>query len=79
MVRPTSLPDTLRPRLIDRQAAADYIGTGATKFDQMVEDGRMPRPKVIDRRKLWCVRALDAAADALPEDAVVAPDRDVVL
>jgi hypothetical protein len=45
----------------------------------MVEDGRMPRPKVIDRRKLWCVRALDAAADALPEDAVVAPDRDVVL
>ncbi|WP_244600105.1 helix-turn-helix transcriptional regulator [Blastochloris tepida] len=38
-------------------------------FDEMVQDGRMPRPRRLsDRRKAWDVRSLDAAIDALPVD-----------
>ncbi len=79
MSRPTSLPDTLRPRLISREAAADYVGVGVTKFDAMVLDGRMPPPKRIDSRKLWCVRALDTATDALPEDGPPKTKREIEL
>jgi exosome complex RNA-binding protein Rrp42 (RNase PH superfamily) len=45
-----------------------YVGIGATKFDAMVVDGRMPKPKRIDGRKLWDVRRLDVAFDALPDE-----------
>jgi excisionase family DNA binding protein len=38
------------PRGLSRDEAARYIGVGTTKFDEMVADGRMPRPKRIDGR-----------------------------
>jgi hypothetical protein len=60
-------PPTLPPRLIGREGSAAYLEACATKFDQM-EDRRMPPPKLIDRRKLSDVRALDAAVDQLPAD-----------
>jgi predicted DNA-binding transcriptional regulator AlpA len=78
MARQTALPDTLPPRLIDRPAAAAFLGVGTTKFDAMVEDGRAPRPKRIDGRKLWDVKELHAAADSLPYDEP-APEREIVL
>jgi hypothetical protein len=34
----------------------------------MVADGRMPRAKTIDARKVWDIRALDHAFDALPSE-----------
>ncbi len=79
MAKPTKLPDTLRPRLICREAAAAFLSIGATKFDELVQDRRMPPPKRIDGRKLWCVRALDAAADALPDDQPSHTEREIVL
>jgi hypothetical protein len=45
-----------------------YIGVGATKFDEMLADGRMPSPRRIDGRKVWDVRDLDLAFEALPVD-----------
>ena len=66
--KPSALPFGVLPRGLNRVAAAAYIGVGVTKFDQLVEDRRMPKPKRIDGRVLWCVRALDAAWDALPSD-----------
>jgi len=45
-----------------------YIGISPNKFDEMVEDGRMPRAIGIDRRKVWDIRKLDVAFDALPTD-----------
>ena len=42
-----------------------YIGVSASKFDEMVEDGRMPSPVRIDNRKVWDIRSLDLAFDAL--------------
>jgi predicted DNA-binding transcriptional regulator AlpA len=49
-----------------REQAAAYIGVGETKFDQMVSDGRMPQPRVIDGRVVWCVYEIDDFFDRLP-------------
>jgi predicted DNA-binding transcriptional regulator AlpA len=69
MARQTALPPTLAPRLISREAAAAYVSVSPTTFDVMVEDGRMPRPRLLGgRRKAWDVRALDTAVDNLPVD-----------
>ena len=55
------------PRGLRREAAARYIGIGATKFDEMVQDGRMPRPKKIDSCIVWDRMALDTAFSHLPD------------
>lgn len=59
------LPPPTR-RGLSRVEAADYIGVGASKFDTMVGDGRMPAAKKIDGRRVWDVRALDRFFDLLP-------------
>lgn len=55
-------------RGLSRDEAAMYIGISAGKFDEMVADGRMPEPVKIDSRKLWDIRSLDLAFDALPRE-----------
>jgi len=45
-----------------------YIGISAGKFDELVADGRMPEPLKIDGRKIWDIRSLDLAFDALPRE-----------
>lgn len=60
------LPPTRRG--LSRVLAAGYVGVSPNKFDQMVMDGRMPKPKRIDGRKVWDVRTLDQFFDALPCD-----------
>jgi excisionase family DNA binding protein len=52
-------------RGLDRTEAAEYVGIGVTKFDQMVRDGRMPAPVHVDGRRVWDIKALDLAFDAL--------------
>jgi predicted DNA-binding transcriptional regulator AlpA len=54
-------------RGLSREEAAVYVGVSTTKLDEMVADGRMPKPKEIDARRVWDVRALDTAFDALPD------------
>ena len=56
------------PRGLSREEAARYIGVGATKFDEMVKDRRMPRPKRVDGRTVWDRIALDVAFTDLPGD-----------
>ena len=68
MKRLLSLPPTLPPRGLSRNEAAAYIGVGATKFDEMVNDGRMPQPKLIDGRRLWDRHKVDIAFGNLPGD-----------
>ena len=55
-------------RGLSRVEAAMYIGISASKFDELVHDGRMPGPKRIDGRKVWDVHALDLAFNSLPDD-----------
>ena len=67
MPRYDALPANLPPRGLNREAAAQYIGVSPVKFDELVEDGRMPKPKRIDSRNVWDRRALDLAFDRLDE------------
>jgi predicted DNA-binding transcriptional regulator AlpA len=70
MTRQVALPPTLAPRLIGREAAAAYVCVSPNMFDQMVEDGRMPRAKRLGGRRIaWDVRELDVAVDHLPVEA----------
>jgi predicted DNA-binding transcriptional regulator AlpA len=55
-------------RGLSRDEAAVYIGVSATKFDEMVADGRMPPPLRIDARKVWDIRSLDLAFDAIANE-----------
>jgi len=50
-----------------RQEAAEYVGVSATLFDQMVEDGRMLRAKMINSRKVWHRLAIEEAFAQLPD------------
>lgn len=59
-------------RGLSRAESAMYIGVSVSKFDEMVKDGRMPQPIALDARKVWDLRKLDAAFDALDEET---PDR----
>jgi excisionase family DNA binding protein len=57
----------IAPRLLTREQAAAYLSVSPNTFDAMVEDGVMPRPRLLrGRRRAWDVRALDAAIDRLP-------------
>ena len=60
-------------RGLAREDAAGYVGVGTTKFDEMVADGRMPRPVKIDGRVVWDIRRLDAAFDNLVEATAANP------
>lgn len=55
------------PRGLSRDEAARYVGVGATKFDEMVKDGRMPKPKKVDSRTVWDRIAVDVAFNDLPD------------
>lgn len=60
----------LRPiprRGLSRDEGAMYVGVSVGKFDEMVADGRMPAPVTIDRRRVWDIRAIDLAFEALKE------------
>lgn len=62
-------------RGLSRIEAAMYVGVGATKFDELVATGRMPKPKCIDNRKVWDLFAIDRAFDLLPDDESGLTDR----
>ena len=62
------LPVSCPPRGLSRVKSAAYIDVGTTKFDEMVADGRMPRPKRVGDKPIWDRLALDEAFEALPSD-----------
>ena len=58
---------TLR-RGLRRPEAATYIGVSPSLFDQLVDDGTMPKPFKIKPCTMWDIRDLDDAFDALKSD-----------
>jgi predicted DNA-binding transcriptional regulator AlpA len=68
MARALSEMRPLPRRGLSREEAAMYIGVSAAKFDELVVEGRMPGPVRIDARKVWDIRSLDLAFDALPKE-----------
>jgi hypothetical protein len=64
----TSLQFSLVPRLLDRVDSARYVCVSPNTFDEMVENGRMPKPKMpTERRRAWDIWELNKAVDALPK------------
>lgn len=57
----------IEPRGLSRTDSAAYVGVSATLFDDMVQKGRMPLPKQINRRLVWDRRKLDEAFELLPD------------
>jgi excisionase family DNA binding protein len=70
MTRALSYVRPIPRRGLSHDEAAMYIGVSAGKLDAMISDGRMPAPRRIDGRKVWDVRELDLAFDALPREDV---------
>jgi predicted DNA-binding transcriptional regulator AlpA len=66
---PSALPLSLAPRGLSRVQAAEYIGVGVSKFDALVRDGRMPKPKRVDGRTIWDRLELDEAFSALEQES----------
>jgi len=62
------LPHSLPPIGLSREVAAAYIDLSPAKFDELVRDGRMPRPKQIDGRRVWDRAKIERAFAALPGD-----------
>jgi hypothetical protein len=50
---------------LSRIEAAAYVGVSPSLFDLMVQDSRMPGPKLINTRTVWDRFALDRAFKAL--------------
>jgi len=46
--------------------AARYLGIRETKFRELVQRGEVASPRMIDSKKVWDVRELDAFFESLP-------------
>lgn len=72
--RENILPTNLPPRGLSHAQAAAYIGVSVTLFDEMVKDGRMPRPIRINTRVLWDRLQLDEAFVVLSDTRISGDD-----
>ena len=67
MARALSETRPVPRRGLSREESAMYIGVSPSLFDQMVADGRMPGPKLLNSRTIWDRWALDHAFETLPD------------
>jgi hypothetical protein len=63
-IRATSLPR----RGLSREESAMYLGISGGTFDNMRASGLIEPPRLSGGRKLWDIRDLDMAFDALPRE-----------
>jgi len=57
---------TTQPRRgLDHDEAAIYVGVSMVTFDQMMSDGRLPKPSEFDGEFVWDLVQLDRAFDRL--------------
>lgn len=66
-------PFAFLPRGLRRTEAAAYICVSPSLFDDMVKDGRMPSPRVINTRTVWDRIEVDEAFEALPRKEAANP------
>lgn len=60
-------PIAYPPRGLSREQAARYIGVSPSKFDQMIADKLMPKPKRVGGRVIWDRFAIEIAFTDLPD------------
>ena len=68
MPRRHVLPPNCPLRGLNREQAAEYLGVGVSKFDELVRDGRVAKPIRVGGRLIWDRLKLDLFFDALPDD-----------
>lgn len=65
--RAALLPPSLAPLGLSRSQAAAFVGVGEALFDRLVEEGRMPQPRMPSGKRLvWDLEELVAAFRQLP-------------
>ena len=55
------------PRAMKAERAAAYLDMSQSKFLELVEEGRLPKPKIIDGLRVWDRLAIDAAFNDFPD------------
>lgn len=55
-------------RGLSESEAAVYLSISPTLFRRLVEEGVMPRPRVLGSRRIWDVEELDLAFKQLPPE-----------
>lgn len=55
------------PRGLSREEAASYVGLGTSFFDQLIAEGKLPKPIRLGKRTIWDLRDLDAAFDSFKD------------
>jgi hypothetical protein len=68
-------PYSYPPRGLAREEAARYIGVSPNKFEELVASGRMPKPKWVDRRRVWDRYQLDVAFNELTSSVTAEVNR----
>lgn len=53
---------------LDRLQAAASIGVSATTFDTLVRDNLMPKPRLINTRRVWDVDEIRTSFKSLPRE-----------
>jgi hypothetical protein len=66
-IRRREFVPTCEPLGLRREDSAAYVGVSASLFDQMVADGRMPEPRLINSCTVWDREELRSAFRALPK------------
>lgn len=72
-VRVSALPYGVAPRGLNRREASAYFGVSPALFDELVRDGRAPKPRLVNSRTVWDRLQLDDAFDALPVKGAANP------
>jgi hypothetical protein len=67
--RPAKLQDSMAypPRAMKADRAAAYLDMSRSKFLELVDANRLPKPKIIDGIRVWDRLALDSAFNDFPE------------
>jgi Meiotically up-regulated gene 113 len=59
------------PRTMKAERAAAYLDMSRSKFLELVDDGRLPPPKIIDGVPMWESDAIDSAFNGFPQHGEV--------
>jgi predicted DNA-binding transcriptional regulator AlpA len=69
MSRAVKLQDSMAypPRAMKADRAAAYLDMSRSKFLELVDAQRLPKPKIIDGMRVWDRMALDSAFNDFPD------------
>ena len=68
-----TIPTTDGFCMLSQESAAAYAGLGATKFDELVRTGDMPKPVMVGGSALWDRWKVDQALTKLVNEVSVSP------